>query len=91
MGKWHKYQQPNQNHPCTNCQVSWGNQSHRIVGGVDYFKSDTCDETCERLKNYTYQREEDLIQAALVRGQAGSDIEQTVGICEHPPTNSNKL
>jgi len=47
-----EYQPPDPNHPCTNCQASWGSQVHSVVDGVDYFKSEDCTETCERLKNY---------------------------------------
>ncbi len=70
MGKWHRVDlYPMSNHPCSGCQAGWGSQSHKVVAGVNYFKTDTCNETCERLKNYTYQREEDLIQGALARGR----------------------
>ncbi len=53
MGEWHKYQAPNPNYPCTNCQTGWGNQSHKVVDGVDYYKSESCSETCELLRKYS--------------------------------------
>lgn len=55
MGQWHAYEAPDSNHPCTNCQAGWGSQSHRAVDGVDYYKNESCDETCERLKRWNLE------------------------------------
>lgn len=57
MGKWHKYQPPDPNHPCTNCQMGWGNASHKVVDGKDYFKYDDCTETCELLREFYKNKE----------------------------------
>lgn len=58
MGKWQKHQPSDPNNPCTNCQSSWGNASHKVVDGEDYYKYEPCDETCERLKEFYASLEE---------------------------------
>ena len=77
MGKWHKVNlYPTGNHPCTGCQMGWGSASSKFVNGEYYSKIDTCDETCERLKNYIYQKEEDAIISHIVhnRGKALKEL-----------------
>ena len=60
MGEWHKYQPPDPNHPCTNCQVGWGNVSSEMRGSELWLKSDDCHETCQLLKDWQERQELEL-------------------------------
>ena len=65
MGEWHQYQALNPYHPCTNCQAGWGSLSHSIVDRVDYFKTDSCHETCKQLKEWEQRQELEISMAEL--------------------------
>jgi len=52
MGKWARWVKAESRHPCDGCQVGFSSQSHKVVDNKHWFKSDFCQETCERYKEY---------------------------------------
>ncbi len=76
MAEWHEYEPPDPNHPCTGCQTGWGSYSHKVEDGKHFFKSESCTETCERLKNYhpvqwAQERSGNETNRTSIRGSTG--------------------
>lgn len=52
MGDWYKYEPPDPNHPCLNCQMGSCDVTTEMRDGELWTKIDNCHETCELIEQY---------------------------------------